>query len=133
MHIEELRVVHVQLNGFRQRSLGKRAKSLSEEHSSAPCAIASAARCASDVRFPPVPRGNRRSLMTLKCCAAGSMVTTDGCDSHAATISKAVSTDNGLSKIPDRVVTRRKARRTAQDKPTVSEPESVDSSHPFAL
>jgi hypothetical protein len=61
------------------------------------------------------------------------MVTTDGCDSHASTISKAVFTDNDLSKIPDRVVRRRKARRTVQDKPTVSEPESVDSSHAFAL
>lgn len=46
--------------GFDQRSPGNRLKSPSHEHSSAPCSTAIAARCASEVKLPPVPRGRRR-------------------------------------------------------------------------
>lgn len=46
--------------GLLQRSPSKRPKSRSLEHSSASCSIASAARYASDVRFPPAPNGASR-------------------------------------------------------------------------
>ncbi len=51
-------------SGSRQRSPGNRRKSRSQEYNSAPCSMASAARCASVVMFPPVPSGSSRPRRT---------------------------------------------------------------------
>jgi hypothetical protein len=113
----DARFAQPQLKGLRQRSPGKRAKSLSQEQSSAPCSMARAARWASEVRFPPVPSGNIRSRSTRRCCGVGWMAMTAGCSNQAPTTSSAVSTLKGEWKMPVFVVTRRKARRTFQAGP----------------
>ncbi len=58
-------------SGFVHRRPGYRRKSLSQEHSSAPCSMARAARWASVVRLPPVPTGAIRSVRTFKCRSVG--------------------------------------------------------------
>ena len=55
--------------GFIQRSFSKRAKSLSQEMSTDPLPIASAARSASVVRLPAVPASSSRDLRMLQCAS----------------------------------------------------------------
>ena len=61
-----LNQVWTQDKGLRHFSPWNLAKSVSVEQSSAPCSMARAARCASDVRFPPVPRGRSNSRRTRR-------------------------------------------------------------------
>lgn len=49
----------------------KRLKSASQETNSAPCSMASAARCASEVRFPAVPRANEQALHDFQVSVPG--------------------------------------------------------------
>jgi hypothetical protein len=57
---------------------GKRAKSVSDEQSSAPCSMAKAAKCASDVRLPPVPIGSSNSRRIRRCRGPGLRRATQG-------------------------------------------------------
>ena len=60
-----------QVSGSIQRRPAKRAKSVSQEHSSAPCSRARVAKWASVVRLPAAPSGKRSPLSKSKCRSVG--------------------------------------------------------------
>jgi len=74
-----------QRRGSTHRKPSKRAKSVSQEQSSAPCSIASAARCASLVRFPAAPVGSRSSRRSEAWSGAGWITSATGCSSQPST------------------------------------------------
>lgn len=126
------RGVYPDLRGSTHRSPAKRAKSVSQEQSSAPCSIARAARWASLTRLPAIPLDASSRRSTIACRSPGCTTVAQGCASHASTTSKARPPASGLAKTRGFVLRRRNARRTLQLNATVSDPLSCPSSQPRA-
>jgi hypothetical protein len=111
-------------SGLRHFKPGNRWKSRSEEQSSARCSNANAARCASDVRLPPVPRGSKSSRRIAPCLGPGWTMLTQ-VSSQKSIRSKAVPMRSGSRKRPGRVVRRRNASKTVHGIPIVAVPERL--------
>jgi len=119
-------------SGLRHFRPGNRWKSWSDEQSSARCSSANAAKCASEVRFPPLPMGDRSPRRMVRWRGPGSTMLTDGCSSQVSIRSNAASSGIGLRKRPGRVVRRRNASSTVHGRPMVSVPEIAASNQDFA-
>ena len=104
----------VQAIGSTQRSPEKRAKSVSQEFSSAPCSIASAARWASVTRLPAVPRGPRSWRKRTACRAPG--CTTGGTRLHQPRLDD-VERPLGRQRIGEDPRVRGEAEKRQQDGP----------------
>jgi len=119
--------------GLVHLKLGKLLKSLSVEYKRAPCSIAKAARCASEVRFAAVPRGRISSFRMDQCLSVGTISTAGDWLSHSSTISVAVSDERGLGIILPLVTILKKPKITIQAKPKGSSFDRDSSSHFFAF
>jgi putative hydrolase of the HAD superfamily len=115
--------------GTPQATSAKRPKSVSYDTMVQRCSMASAARCASLTRFPPVDSGASSWRTTRACCGVGSTTTAGGAASQASTRSNASSMVSGPGIRPGFVARRTNARSAIQANATVSEPESASSSH----
>ena len=120
---------HSSERGLLHCKLGKRAKSLSHEQSVAPWEIASAARCASVVRLPPVPVAMSSRRICVQCSSVSRTRRTVGWASQRSIRPQACSTLRGLGKTETRVLKRRNPPITIHARPTGSTPPSADSHH----
>ena len=116
-------------SGLVQRKPSKRAKSVSPEHTSPPCSIASVARCASLVRLPAVPTGSSSSRRTVACRAVGWTMVVTGRVEPAIDELEGPGEREGVPNALGLVEIRTKPSRASHAKPTSSVPESACSSH----
>ena len=106
----------------------KRPKSLSPEATLAPCSSASAARCASEVRFPAAPLAVSTLRRIGQCISPGPISLTKGWSNQASMYPRARGTLSGLRMMRGCVVIRTNASATIQGMPTDSDPDSACSS-----
>src|SRR5579863_3899635 len=94
---------------------------------------ASAARCASVVRLPPLPRGRRKEKPNSACRGPGLTTRTIRRFSRDSTCAATASTGMGLAKTRGLVHRRTYPSATTHDIPTGVLPERLEAHHLLAL
>jgi EAL domain-containing protein (putative c-di-GMP-specific phosphodiesterase class I) len=107
-------------SGFSQRRPLKRAKSVSHETSTASWLRASAARCASVVRFPAVPALPRSGFSIFQWSSFSRTIRTFSSASHASSFAVARLEARGRGNTRGLVASRRNPSSTTQASPMVS-------------